>query len=210
MIESISVSGTSSNWGALAPAAFVALAAPALATVYESSEAALGNLFPKAQSFEEAPLTLTDAERDQVAKLGGAQAGHGQLRAWAARADGNVIGYAFIDEVIGREDFITYAVGIDANGKLRPVEILEYRESHGGEIRNKRWLAQFDGRSGPGQLRFGPDIKNISGATLSSEHVTAGVRRILAIWQTALVHPNTTDVQIPAAPSGTSGSASGR
>jgi hypothetical protein len=37
------------------------------------------------------------------------------------------------------------------------------------------------------QLRFGTDIKNIAGATLSSEHVTAGVRRILAIRQTAIV-----------------------
>jgi Na+-transporting NADH:ubiquinone oxidoreductase subunit NqrC len=66
------------------------------------------------------------------------------------------------------------------------VEILEYRESHGGEIRNDRWLAQFAGRSTPAQLRFRTDIKNIAGATLSSEHVTAGVRRILALWQQTL------------------------
>ena len=46
---------------------------------------------------------------------------------------------------------------------------------------------QFAGRSTMQQLRFGTDIKNIAGATLSSEHVTAGVRRILAIRQTALV-----------------------
>jgi Na+-translocating ferredoxin:NAD+ oxidoreductase RnfG subunit len=88
--------------------------------------------------------------------------------------------------VIGREDFITYAVGIGADGKLLPVEILDYRESHGGEIRNKGWLAQFAGRSEQSQLRMRADIKNIAGATLSSEHVTAGVRRILALWSTAL------------------------
>ena len=61
--------------------------------------------------------------------------------------------------------------------------MLEYRESHGGEIRNARWLAQFAGRRSPEALRFRTDIKNIAGATLSSEHVTAGVRRILALWQ---------------------------
>ena len=92
----------------------------------------------------------------------------------------------FVDEVVGRQDFITYAVGVDANGALLPVEILEYRESHGGEIRNERWLAQFAGRHSPGELRFRADIKNIAGATLSSEHVTAGVRRILALWQQLL------------------------
>jgi hypothetical protein len=88
--------------------------------------------------------------------------------------------------VIGREDFITYAVGVGADGKLLPVEILDYRESHGGEIRNKAWLAQFAGRSEPGHLRMNADIKNIAGATLSSEHVTAGVRRILALRSAAL------------------------
>ena len=158
----------------------------AFATVYVSAEAAQRSLFPGAQSFEELPLKLTDAQVQLVAREAGAQAPHGNLRVWAARADGNVIGHVFIDEVVGRQDFITYAVGIDASGKLRPVEILEYRESHGGEIRNKRWLEQFSGRSNTQQLRFGTDIKNIAGATLSSEHVTAGVRRIVAIWQAAL------------------------
>ena len=163
-------------------------ASSAFATVYLSPEAAQRSLFPAAESFEEVPLALTDAQRQLVTRDGGPQAPHGNLRVWAARAGGNVIGHVFVDEVVGRQDFITYAVGVDATGKLRPVEILEYRESHGGEIRNKRWLEQFNGRSSPQQLRFGPDIKNIAGATLSSEHVTAGVRRIVAIWQAAFAN----------------------
>ncbi len=176
--------------GAFASAAVVAIAvlpaAPALATTYLSQEAAQRALFPQAQSFDEVTLSATDAQREDIAKTAGPQAGHGWLRVWAALADGSVIGHVFVDEVVGRQDFITYAVGIDAGGRLRPVEILEYRESHGGEIRNKRWLAQFEGRSTPEQLRFRTDIKNIAGATLSSEHVTAGVRRIVAIWRTLL------------------------
>lgn len=171
-------------------AAFAALAAlpaaPALATSYLSPEAAQRALFPQAQTFEPVTLSPTAAELQDIAKVAGPQAGHGALHVWAARSGSNVIGHVFIDEVIGRQDFITYAVGIDASGKLRPVEILEYRESHGGEIRNTRWLAQFAGRSAPEELRFRTDIKNIAGATLSSEHVTGGVRRILAIWRAML------------------------
>lgn len=172
-----------------AQAALIAVTAlpaqTAVATAYLSAEAAQRSLFPQAQSFDEVSITLTDAQRQTVMRLAGRQAGHGALRSWAARVGQKIVGHVFIDEVVGRQDFITYAVGIDATGKLRPVEILEYRESHGGEIRNERWLAQFDGRSSPQQLRFGTDIKNIAGATLSSEHVTAGVRRIVAIWQAA-------------------------
>jgi len=170
---------------ALAAAAATVLALPAFATTYLSTEAALRAVFPQAQSFGETPIALTDAQRADIARAAGPQAGHGQLRAWAAHADGKVIGHVFIDEVIGRQEFITYAVGIDAAGKLRPVEILEYRESHGGEIRGDAWRHQFAGRNSLDELRFEADIKNIAGATLSSEHVTAGVRRILAIWQAA-------------------------
>jgi Na+-translocating ferredoxin:NAD+ oxidoreductase RnfG subunit len=172
----------------LIPAAIalaIAPAPPARATIYLDDAAALRGMFPQADGFDEAPLELTDAQRADVAQVAGSQAPHGRLRAWTARAQGHIIGHVFIDEVVGRQDFITYAVGIAADGKLRPVEVLEYRESHGGEIRNPRWLAQFEGRSTPDTLRFGRDIKNIAGATLSSEHVTAGVRRIVAIWHTA-------------------------
>jgi Na+-translocating ferredoxin:NAD+ oxidoreductase RnfG subunit len=143
-------------------------------------------LFADATSFEAVPLNLSAEQLQEIARLAGPQAGHGTLRVWAARQGATVLGHVFVDEVIGREDFITYAVGIRADGQLLPLRVLEYRESHGGEIRNPRWLAQFAGRSTAQQLRFGTDIKNIAGATLSSEHVTAGVRRILAIRQAAL------------------------
>jgi Na+-translocating ferredoxin:NAD+ oxidoreductase RnfG subunit len=183
---------------ALVAAIAASVPAPnAAAAVYLSTSAALRSMFPQAQAFEEVPLALTDAQKQDIVRLAGPQAPHGALRAWAALVEKEVIGHVFIDEVIGRQDFITYAVGIDATGKLRPVEVLEYRESHGAEIRNKRWLAQFDGRTSPQQLRFGTDIKNIAGATLSSEHVTAGVRRIVALWQTALAPAASTPVRSP-------------
>jgi len=66
------------------------------------------------------------------------------------------------------------------------LEIMAYRESHGGEVRNPAWRAQFNRRNELEQLRFRTDIKNISGATLSSEHVTEGVRWLMALWQATL------------------------
>jgi Na+-translocating ferredoxin:NAD+ oxidoreductase RnfG subunit len=158
----------------------------AAAAVYATTEQAQRELFPDASAFETVALNLSEAQSQEIVRAAGPQAGHGVLHVWTALQGTTVLGHVFVDEVIGREDFITYAVGIRADGKLLPVRVLEYRESHGGEIRNPRWLAQFDGRSTLQQLKFGTDIKNIAGATLSSEHVTAGVRRILAIRQTAL------------------------
>jgi Na+-translocating ferredoxin:NAD+ oxidoreductase RnfG subunit len=172
-------------WPSVAIVAVVP-ASLASASSYLSVEAAQRALFPQAQEFQALTLSPTPAQLSLVAHAGGPQAAHGELRAWAVKRGGSVIGHVFVDNVVGRQDFITYAVGIDAQGSLLPVEILEYRESHGGEIRNARWLAQFTGKRSPESLRFRTDIKNIAGATLSSEHVTAGVRRILALWQQTL------------------------
>ena len=87
----------------------------------------------------------------------------------------------FVDEVIGRQDLITYALGIDTVGALRTPEIMAYRESHGGEVRNAKWRRQFAGAQGLDALRFRADIKNIAGATLSCEHLTQGVRYLVAL-----------------------------
>ena len=157
-----------------------------VATEYLSVEGAQKALFPQADRFTELVLSLNAAQRAQVATLAGPQPPHRSLRAWKAMRGGELVGYVFVDEVIGREDFITYAAGIDAAGRLIALEVLAYRESHGGEIRSDAWRRQFAGRQRLGELRVQTDIKNIAGATLSCEHVTEGVRWLVALWQVAL------------------------
>jgi Na+-translocating ferredoxin:NAD+ oxidoreductase RnfG subunit len=102
-------------------------------------------------------------------------------RAWTAVAAGQPMGYLYVDEVLGKQLFITYAVSMGMDGHVRRVEILEYRETHGFEVRNPRWLKQFAGAGENSALELNKDIKNISGATLSCRHVTEGVRRLLAV-----------------------------
>ena len=87
-----------------------------------------------------------------------------------------------LDHVIGKHLYIDYAVSIDRAGRIHRVDILQYRELYGGEIRSPSWLAQFVGKSSSSPLKVGSDIRNISGATLSSMHVTEGVKRILAAY----------------------------
>jgi hypothetical protein len=157
-----------------------------VAAEYLSIEAAQRVLFPHADHFIEVVLTLSPAQHQQVSALAGPQPPHRSLRAWRAMRGDAPLGYVLVDEVIGKEDFITYAAGIDADGRLGALEVLAYRESHGGEIRTEAWRRQFAGRAGLGQLRVQTDIKNIAGATLSCEHVTEGVRWLMALWQVAL------------------------
>ncbi|MBC7690720.1 MAG: FMN-binding protein [Methylotenera sp.] len=85
----------------------------------------------------------------------------------------------FVDQVLGKHEFITFAVGMNADGSVRGIEILEYRETYGSQVRNAEWRKQFLGKNSKSELKLTSDIKNISGATLSSAHVTAGVKRLV-------------------------------
>ena len=101
-------------------------------------------------------------------------------------AGDRLIGYFFVDHVIGKHLYIDYSVALGADGRVRRVEILTYRESYGFEVANAGWLAQFAGKTSGSALEINSDIRNISGATLSSRHVTEGVKRILAYYATHL------------------------
>jgi len=158
----------------------------AVATDYLSVDAAQRAAFAAADRFEEIVLAMNPGQRQRAAQLAGAQPPHRSLRAWKALQGEQLLGYFFVDEVLGREDMITYGIGIGPAGQLSQLEVLSYRESHGGEIRGAPWRNQFRGRQGLEHLQFGADIKNIAGATLSCEHVTQGVRWISAVWEVSL------------------------
>jgi FMN-binding domain len=127
------------------------IAAPAYATTYFTVEQAQKAIFPGA--------SLTSAGAN-VWRTGGGD-------------------YFVVDKVVGKHEYITYAVGITAAGTVKQIEIIEYNESYGYEVRNASWRSQFVGKNAGSPLQLNVDIKNISGATLSSKHITDGVKRVL-------------------------------
>jgi hypothetical protein len=164
-----------------------AVAAPAFATQYLSPEQAQKLMFPEADAFRSQPLSLDMAQMRQVEQIAGLPTRSVQWRVVAAYKGEKLLGHMVLDNVIGKFELISYAVGVNPDASVRQVEILAYRESHGSEIRLPAWRRQFVGKSArSGDLRIGGGINNISGATLSCTHVTDGVRRIAAVAQVAL------------------------
>lgn len=164
----------------LSPAAALVALAPAgaLAVDYMSSEQAQRLIFPQADAFELRELPLDPAQAQQLAAAG-VKPQAPLLKVHLARQGGATLGYVVVDEVIGKFERITYAVGVNADGSVRQVEVLSYRESHGHEIRLPAWRKQFVGKTAASPLQVGDDIANISGATLSCTHVTEGVKRVV-------------------------------
>ena len=80
----------------------------------------------------------------------------------------------------------TYALGINADGSVRQVEIIEYLEAYGSQVRYPNWREQFVGKTADSLLRIDSDITNISGATLSARHLTDGIKRLLFLHRSIL------------------------
>jgi Na+-translocating ferredoxin:NAD+ oxidoreductase RnfG subunit len=171
----------------LAPAAILSAAAPqCIAAQYMSLEQAQGLIFAQAQEFVPTPVMLSPEQIQRIEKASGVQVRTTKQQVWQARSGGALLGWFIIDQVIGKHELITYAVGINPDGKLRQFQILDYREAYGYQVRELKWRDQFVGKTLADPLEVGTDIVNISGATLSCRHVTEGIRRLLALYQIAL------------------------
>lgn len=160
-----------------------ALSSPLYATTYMTIEQAQQAMFP-GEHLTPSFRMLNDAQLGAIMKAAGSAPLGRQLNAWRAQSGGWLI----VDQVVGKHDYITYAVALDASGAVKSVEILDYRENYGGQVRDPRWRAQFIGRRAGQPLRLDNEVRNIAGATLSSKHVTDGVRRVLATYAIVLGH----------------------
>ena len=95
-----------------------------------------------------------------------------------SRAD-SLLGFAQVRNVIGKDQPITYLVAIDPDDRLKDVDVLVYREPYGGEVAYESWRKQFRGKSASDSLIVDRTIRSISGATISVNSVTAGIRLAL-------------------------------
>jgi hypothetical protein len=159
-----------------------ALIAPStFAVQYLTVDQAQRAIFP-GRSFTAAPVKLTPGQRKAIEQASGVRLLHDEQQVW--RVSGG--GWFIVDEVVGKHEFITYGVGLNANGSVKQIEVMDYRETYGADIRNENWRAQFVGKTSQSPLKLDRDIKNISGATLSCRHITDGVKRLLAFYEIAL------------------------
>lgn len=154
---------------------------PTWAATYLSIEQAQQAIFPQAK-MEKLELQLTPEQRKAIEKTSGVKVRALRLNVWKVEGGG----WLFVDEVIGKHEFITFALGLNAHGSVKQLEVMDYRENYGDEVRRPEWRQQFAGKTGKAKLKLDEDIKSISGATLSCRHLTEGVKRLLATYELVL------------------------
>ena len=164
----------------LIPLGAVAASQAAFATQYMTVQQAQQEAFAGAGEFR----AMSPPDAATLASIGAPAGWSPQL--FEARAGDKRLGWLIVDQVIGKSEAITYALALDAVGSVILLEVLEYRESHGGEVRMPAWRKQFVGKTASDAAGLGREIKIISGATLSCRHLTEGVQRLLKLHQLAL------------------------
>jgi len=78
-----------------------------------------------------------------------------------------IIGYLIVQSEFSKYKKFDYFIIYNNFTEILKVEILNYRESHGFEICNKRWLKQFIGNNSASEFEFNSKVDAISGATIS-------------------------------------------
>ena len=170
----------------LVPAAIYAVAPQCIAAKYMSVDQAKALIFPLADEYAVKPVQLTPEQMQEIDKVSGVAGRIAQPLVWQAMVKGKMIGWFFVDQVIGKHELITYALGLNADGSIRQVQIIEYLEVYGSQVRYPNWRDQFVGKTIASPLRLDSDIENITGATLSSRHITDGIRRLLFLHRSIL------------------------
>lgn len=158
-----------------------ALVAPSYATDYLSVPQAQVLLFPGAKAFLDQPLKFNEEQRDRIKAASGLRQRRDDQGVWRAERDGVFQGWFIVDDVIGKHEFITYAAAISPDGHVLGIEIMSYRETYGGQVRDAAWRKNLVGKTLADPFKLDADVPNISGATLSCRNVMEGVKRLLAI-----------------------------
>jgi Na+-translocating ferredoxin:NAD+ oxidoreductase RnfG subunit len=146
----------------------------------------LKSFFPSSKRVSPKEVSLSDATAADIAKKLGVSTLKRDWKVYVAERDGQRDGFAIVDQEKGMHEPIDFAVRFSTGGVVERIEILEYREAYGDEVRGERFRAQFRGKTANDPITAGKDIDIVSGASISSRSVALGVKRDTLILQAAL------------------------
>ncbi len=155
----------------------------AQAKIYASVEQAQKLLLPNKQ-LHQTPILIDKELQEKMRVASSIRHPFQGNRIWKAN-DGS---WFVVDEVVGKHEMITYAVGLNPAGSITGIEILEYVESYGYEVAEAQWRNQFVGKNIHDPIKLNQDIQNIGGATLSCKHIADGVKRVAVLHELVLKH----------------------
>lgn len=149
--------------------------------VFLTEDAALKAVFPNADHVAAKVYALSKEQKKNIESRLGWTVSESSITVYEGFQEGKPSGFAVIIEEIGKFKPITFIVKVSNEGKVERVEVMVYREAVGSEVRRQRFAGQFKGKTAKNPLRINRDILNVTGATMSVQAMTAGVKKVLVI-----------------------------
>jgi Na+-translocating ferredoxin:NAD+ oxidoreductase RnfG subunit len=146
-----------------------------------SEEEGVKIMLPTSERVRKDVIKLSPEKKAQIEERIGWKFPEQSFEVYIGETGTDVDGYALVQNTIGKHKPMTYMVGVDSKGHVSDVELLVFRESRGSEIRQKRFNAQYEGKTVNDPVRINKDITNISGATMSVRSMSAGIKRVLVL-----------------------------
>lgn len=154
-------------------------------TVYLTLDQATKTMFPGAEIERKDVPATPEFKAKLKAALGrvAPTVWEDQYHTFSAKQNGKVVGYAVVVDEIGKVNPFTLMVSASPEFAVRDVAVMVYREPRGGEITQKRFLAQYKGKRSSDLMLLNRDIVGITGATLSVQGTSRAVHKALAVLE---------------------------
>jgi Na+-translocating ferredoxin:NAD+ oxidoreductase RnfG subunit len=146
--------------------------------IQERVNKSLQNCFRKDIQIDFKKLQIKNELKNSIEKKVGQKFFSNEVYLYKIFIDKKLIGYGLLDNVYGKSLPITFLVMYDNTGKILCSEIIKYREPYGGAIQSKEWNNQFIGKNMDSDFVVGKDVSGISGATISVNSVTKGIKKL--------------------------------
>lgn len=150
-----------------------------LAEEYLTEKEALKLAFPKADSFEMHRMIATKTQRAELAKKLGIRLPSRFFKYYRCKQDDTLIGRAIVDEAPGKYHPFDFLLAVDPSHKVLSVEILNYHEKYGFEVKQDSFKQQFKGHLPSDTKKLDREIRIIAGATISCRSLIDAVKRQL-------------------------------
>ena len=133
-------------------------------SIKEVTEQKLQEIYPDSNKIAFTKISLDRSVSKPIEKLCRQKFFRNELYTWKILSKDSTIAYALLDNVIGKTQPISFLVILDGQADVQSVQVIKYRESHGGEVTNQNWLNQFINRNAksgylPGKERWIPQSR---------------------------------------------------
>jgi len=150
--------------------------------IKKATESILKSEFGKNSSIKEEKYVISASAKKKAESVAKQKFANDFIYIYTVTDKGKLKGYGFLDNVYGKAMPITFLVVFDTRGNIISSSIVKYREQYGGEVADKEWNRQFKGKNAGSDYTVGKSIDAISGATISVNSVTKGIKKLAVLF----------------------------